>query len=240
MGAPPLSSFQPTTYGNSVQTDGYGNIFITGQTTGAFNSNTRFGAPDFILAKYTSEGRELWTRQLGVQEKSTAGQGIALDGRGGVYVLGYTTGDLGGEKFPELAKAAVFVTKFDVDGNYLWTKLVGVAGKSAIGNGIAPDRLGNIFITGETSGDLDGDPLTGDPLTGLADVFITKLDLDGNYKWSRQMGVAGKNTSGSGIVVDGEGNVFIGGYTSGGLDGNSLSGFYDFFVAKYDTNGVKF
>jgi hypothetical protein len=33
--------------------------------------------------------------------------------------------------------------------------------------------------------------------------------------------------------------VYVTGDTAGGLDGNTLTGTYDFFVTKYDSSGVK-
>jgi hypothetical protein len=39
--------------------------------------------------------------------------------------------------------------------------------------------------------------------------------------------------------VDSSGSVYVGGYTNGGLDGNTLTGIDDFFISKYDSSGTK-
>jgi hypothetical protein len=39
--------------------------------------------------------------------------------------------------------------------------------------------------------------------------------------------------------VDSRSNVYVDGYTYGGLDGNNIMGFSDFFVTKYDSSGIK-
>lgn len=59
--------------------------------------------------------------------------------------------------------------------------------------------------------------------------------------WSgtKQLGVEGAATFGNGVATDANGNVFVAGYTRGPLDGNALMGIRDFFVTKYDANGVK-
>jgi Beta-propeller repeat len=49
----------------------------------------------------------------------------------------------------------------------------------------------------------------------------------------------GASARANGVGVDASGNVYVVGYTSGGLDGNTQSGNSDFFVAKYDSAGVK-
>ena len=56
---------------------------------------------------------------------------------------------------------------------------------------------------------------------------------------TKLLGVAGQNTYGSSVATDASGNVYVAGYTSGGLDGNTLTGTTDFFVTKYNGSGVK-
>ena len=58
---------------------------------------------------------------------------------------------------------------------------------------------------------------------------------------TKQLGVTGQVTSGNFLANDASGNVYVAGYTDGGLDGNTLSGTgsNDFFVTKYNSSGVK-
>jgi hypothetical protein len=53
------------------------------------------------------------------------------------------------------------------------------------------------------------------------------------------MGVAGRETYGNGVATDLIGDVFVAGSTNGGLDGNTQTGAYDFFVTKFAPNGAK-
>ena len=39
--------------------------------------------------------------------------------------------------------------------------------------------------------------------------------------------------------MDSSGNIYVTGYTDGGLDGNSSSGKQDFFLTKYNSSGTK-
>lgn len=57
-------------------------------------------------------------------------------------------------------------------------------------------------------------------------------------EWTRQLGTA-KSDYGYGVSVDGSGNAFVTGYTSGGLDGNISAGGEDMFLTKYDSAGAK-
>ncbi|MBI3534038.1 MAG: SBBP repeat-containing protein, partial [Deltaproteobacteria bacterium] len=60
----------------------------------------------------------------------------------------------------------------------------------------------------------------------------------GTWTGTKQLGVAAKSTDGRG-AADPSGNVYVAGYTSGGLDDNVLTGTTDFFVTKYDSSGTK-
>ena len=42
-----------------------------------------------------------------------------------------------------------------------------------------------------------------------------------------------------GVATDSSGNVYVAGYTGGGLDGNSSEGGNDLFVIKYNSSGTK-
>ena len=55
-----------------------------------------------------------------------------------------------------------------------WTKLIGVAGVDSKANSVAVDGSGNIYVTGRTKGNLDGQTMT-----GTEDAFLIKYDSSG-------------------------------------------------------------
>ena len=84
-----------------------------------------------------------------------AGNGIALDAAGNIYVAGQTTST----NFPTLnpyqtdypGKQCVFVTKFNPTGNTLiYSTYLGGADGAAYCNGIAVDKNGCAYVTGYT------------------------------------------------------------------------------------------
>jgi hypothetical protein len=81
--------------------------------------------------------------------------------------------------------------------------------------------------------------MDGNALTGTTDFFVTKYTSSGVKQYTRQLGVAGARTGGISIVTDTNGNVYVAGHTTGGLDGSTLTGTTDFFVTKYNSSGVK-
>jgi hypothetical protein len=90
---------------------------------------------------------------------------------------------------------------------------------------VSADGLGNVYISGYTTGHLDQPPAGGD------DLFLSKLDGSGNVLWTRQFGTAAAERSQS-ISADGLGNVYASGYTVGNLVSPNL-GFEDALVIKF-------
>ena len=67
-------------------------------------------------------------------------------------------------------------------------------------------------------------------VSGSLIFFVTKYDNAGNKQYTRQLGVAGADTYGFSVDTDANGDVYVAGYTDGGLDGNTLTGTTDFFI----------
>ncbi len=120
----------------------------------------------------------------------------------------------------------------------MFTKQIGAAGAATWGWAIAKDANNNIFVAGNTTGGLDGNTLA-----GVQDAFVIKYSAAGARLWTKQLGVAGATVSATAITTDASGNVFVGGNTNYGLDGNTYLGRagrdYEYFITKYDAAGVK-
>jgi hypothetical protein len=219
-------------YGISI--DSSNNLFVAGYTNGGLDGNSLTGVYDLFVTKYNSSGTKQWTKQLGVAGASTFAFGIAIDSTNNFYLTGYTTGGLDGNTLS--GNEDLFVIKYNSSGTKQWTKLlgVGVTTSYAEGHSIATDSASNVYITGYTNGGLDGNTLT-----GVQDSFVTKYNSSGIKQWSKQFGVSSKYTIGTGLLTDSTSNIYISGYTSGGLDGNTLTGAKDLFIAKYNSNGER-
>ncbi|QCO34047.1 hypothetical protein E4414_13905 [Leptospira interrogans] len=220
------------TLARGITSDNLGNVYTTGTTFGNLDGQALSGTQDLFVTKYDGNGNKQWTRLLGVAGATTQANGISRDIFNNLHVSGYTLGNLDGQALSGIQD--LFVTKYDTGGNKQWTRLLGVAGQITQANGVAFDSSGNIYLTGRTSGNLDGQALS-----GIQDLFVTKYDTGGNKQWTRLLGVAGVSTTAYGITSDSLGNVYTTGVTSGSLDGQALSGTQDLFVTKYDTGGNK-
>jgi len=168
--------------GNAVTTDASGHIYVagtTGEDLDGPDGDPYVGVRDFFLAKFDSDGTLLFTRQLGTVNADEA-FAVAADGAGNVFVAGATGEDLDGPDGDPYAGASdFFLAKFDSDGTLLFTRQFGtVNADEAFGLTVtAPIKGGNVFITGETLGDLDGNVTAGN-----FDIFLMKFDPFGSLQ----------------------------------------------------------
>jgi hypothetical protein len=100
-------------------------------------------------------------------------------------------------------------------------------------NAVSTDNAGNVFVAGFTWDSVDGTTNA-----GRQDLFVIKIDGDGNTLWSRQMGTPADDYA-VGVSVDRAGNSYVAGVTLGDLDGNASAGGSDLFVIKFDSSGNK-
>ena len=68
-----------------------------------------------------------------------------------------------------------------------------------------------------------GDDTFGNTNSGLYDLILVKYNSSGVKEWPQQLG-SSSSDDGQGVTVDSSNNIYVTGYTKGGLDGNTSSG----------------
>ncbi|MCY1003066.1 SBBP repeat-containing protein [Myxococcus sp. MISCRS1] len=208
-------------------------IYVAGWTSGSLDGNPSIPGSSAFLMRYRYTGVHGWTRQIGVANAQTEGYGVAVDANDNAFLVGLTNGGLDGNT--RIGSYDAFVVKYGPDGTRLWTRQLGVAGKTTHGRRAAADDLGNVYVSGWTDGNLDGNTLT-----GPQDAFITKYDADGVKQWTRLAGAPGTAAYLYASQVDATGNVYLAGYSGGGMDGvPNVTPQIDVFVARFSPSGVK-
>lgn len=113
--------------------------------------------------------------------------------------------------------------------NFIWGKQFGSAKDEYSLNHVV-DLNGNIYVSGKTTGDIDGKN------AGKNDGFLYKTDSLGNTVWTRQFGSAGDEDI-QWSAIDNSGNMFITGTTTGVLSGKNF-GKEDIIIVKYNPQGM--
>jgi hypothetical protein len=181
-----------------------GSVYVVGDTAAALDGQTFSGGNDAFITKFAANGSREWTRMLGTSgyERATA---VTTGTEGSIYVAGYTTSSLDGQA--NLGSSDAFIAKYRADGTEEWTKLIGSVGIERA-EGIAAGSDGSIYVSGSTSGNLDGEVNRG----GF-DNFVTKYSADGTKQWTKLVGSSEWDQNG-GITVANDGAVFLTGTTS--------------------------
>ena len=211
-----------------------GTIFATGQFNGIVDfdptptveNHSNISFSKMFITKYDTSGNYYWTQTL-EGTGSAEGDAITVDTLGNAYVSGYyyQTIDFdptGATDNHTYAGNGGFVTKYDTNGNYLWVKTQEGAGAGNNSNAYAikSDSSNNIYTSGRLSGTIDYDPGAGvdnHTTNGNEDIFLQKLDSDGNYVWAKHIGGTSFER-GYALSIDSSDNVYIGGFWSGTVD----------------------
>lgn len=217
--------------GKALTTDKENNVYIIGITTNSFDKNAKKIYTDIFLTKYNSNGDFIWTKQLS-NKNGDEGNYIDIDDDGNIYISGFAHGSKNNNY-------DIYLIKLDKNGEFLWTKQWGTP-LNDISYDVKVTKNGFIYITGVTSGNMDGrNGCFGNCKVypnATEDMFLIKLNSNGEKEWIRQFGSTSYD-AGKSLIIDSEENIFVSGHTNNVLTEKTSAGGYDIFLAKYNSNG---
>ena len=156
--------------GNSIATDSSGSVCVAGQYMSnpvtiynasgtTFGTLSNSGSYDAFIVKYNTTGAAQWATRI-AGSASDIGQAITVDTNLNVYVTGYyqsnpvTIYNANGTTFGTFSGiSGCFIVKYSTTGAVQWaTRMIGGPnGGTTIGNSIATDSSGNVYVTGQFS-----------------------------------------------------------------------------------------
>jgi hypothetical protein len=213
----------------SLAISGSGRVYMAGGLWG--RTQTGFSeARQCFVNVYDAGGSLLYTRQIKPASMDrTSGCIAAVDASNNLYILGSGY---------DASHGWLFAAKYDSEGNLLWNREISVtpAPGSQVSNieptGLAIDALGSgIYIGGHTGGTFDGAPNR-----GPQDLFVLKLDGDGNRLWGSQHGTAGLLTLTNQLTADPNGGVYVAGSTQDPKEPYTND---NAFIASYAADGTR-
>jgi hypothetical protein len=249
--------------GNSVATDGNGNIYLGSYWKGAVVFDGPSGTDsktnpnnDSAVTKYNADGSYGWTR---VMDSSTAGaqaegtSQVAVDASGSIYAAGGWQGlvkfdGLGGSVIGTSANNSSYLVKYNSSGTYVSVKTFDTSAGSTFPTSLALDATGNVYTGGDWSGTVvfDGTGGTHSKTTPNGNAYLTKYNADGSYGWTKDFDVTGGSANGDGLATDAAGHVYLGAEFAGTvvLDGvggsasHTTSGAEDASIVQYNSDGT--
>jgi len=170
-----------------IAVDGAGNVFVVGTIAGAS------GNRDHVVVKYDSAGNELWALlRNGPGNGEDYAHNVELDAAGNVFVCGGIF--VGG-----YSNTDMIVTRYDNDGNEIWSSTYNGPGNEGDGGtALTLDGSGYLYASGTS--------------TGLSsyDYALVKFDTDGNQIWvARYDGPGAQSDKCTSHVLNGTGQVVV-------------------------------
>lgn len=262
-------NYYPFVEGKAVTTDLSGNVYATGvfgTTTDVdpgpdvvlFTANQTPGSfgTDILVTKSDAAGNFLWGKHIAGNNVSQS-YAITTDNAGSVYITGYFCGTA--DFNPAISGIYnltvnsawgknAFILKLDAAGNFLWAKQLASSTGDNEAYAITHDNNGNIYVTGKFQNTADFDPGAGVmnlTAAGSNDIFILKMDGNGNTIWAKNLGGSGADIARA-VATDNTGNVYTSGTFSGTADFDPgpgtvnlmATGSADAFISKLDAQGI--
>jgi len=243
---------------SSITVDTSNNIYTTGYFRNTVDMDpgipvqimTSAGETDAFIQKLSQIGIHIWSRQFG-DTLSDNGAAVRFAKNGNIILSGNFQGIVdfdpgsGVETLINNDSLDVFVCSLSQGGFYVWAKSFGGV-DDVIASDIVLDPQDNILITGSFQNVADFNPeiLQYAHLTSLGgnDIYLNKLDVNGNFIWVKQMGGAGLNDSVGAITLDDEESIYLTGNFTTICDIDPGPGIYnlisptssDMFLVKMD------
>lgn len=204
----------PLAQGDVVMTDSADAVYVSGTAFNGFNGQTTTGSTDLFLAKYDSNGNQLWV-QLSNSATNEFAYALTTDSADNVYVGGHMR-----------------ILKYNSAGNHQWSQDLpapgGTPGATDVIKGLAIDGSDTLHVIGYTNSQF----ATTTNL-GISDVFLFELSsATGSQTAVRQFGTS-LYDEGWGIAIDPTSDVLvITGQTNGTMPGLSSAGGFDAFLMR--------
>jgi len=247
---------------NGIAVDNNNNVIIVGEFTSTVDfdpgsatnnitSTTLSGFFDAFVLKLNTNGDFVWVK-IFEGTSSASGASVVTDNNNNIYTLGYyfETFDFdpnaGTSNLTSILYRDIFISKLTEDGDYVWAETEGGSNYERPKEIKIKDNF--LYICGEFHDVADLDPTSGIQnftSNGGYDMFVQKIDLDGNFLWANALGTASDIDWAESLSIDGAGNVYLAGGFADTLDFNPTgggaieisAGSSDSFIAKYDSNG---
>ncbi|HTN17569.1 MAG TPA: SBBP repeat-containing protein [Chitinophagaceae bacterium] len=223
---------------SALSLDVSGNVLLAGSFSGVSDMNPGAGTDNLVsnglndafLLQLDASGSYMWARQFGGLFDDHASD-IAVDASGKIYLAGYFNNIVvfdpgsGSNLLTSLGLSDGFVLQLDASGNFSWVRKMGGLLADNV-NSIATDLSGNVYVTGAFQGNADFGTGTTLSSVGQSDVFISRIDLSGNFIWTKNIG-SSTDDYGNALVVNNAGNIYTTGVYSGKADFGLGLGLFD-------------
>lgn len=216
----------------SITTDASGNVYICGLFDGTIDfdpgagtdNHTSNGLDDAFVMMLDGTGAYQWANTFGGVDSESCTE-VVIDNNGDIVVTGNYMNTVDFDPGPGVfnltaaGSVDVFIQKLDNLGNFIWTKSAGGTGFD-LGSSLGVNSTNDIIVTGGFQNVVDFDPgaavfnLTS---SGSMDIFVLKLDTNGDFVWAISLGSTSYDV-GSSVAISSNNKIHVTGRFAGTVD----------------------
>lgn len=203
------------------------------------------GETDFWIVKMDSLGNKEFDKRYGGSEHDICHK--VIQNNDGYLLVGETHSPISGDKTQPYRGGLhdVWLVQIRPDGTKMWDKTFGGKGDDQAFNATVCDNGQNYIIGAHSDSPAEGDKT--DSCRGAFDIWLIKIDKNGNKIWDKTFGGNGRDEYPTSLATTQDGNFILGcgslsdasGEKSAGLRGPKSFSNKDVWVFKFNTEGVK-
>jgi len=209
---------------NDIQKTEDGGYIVVGESLTAETDLGIFGPGDLYVLKLDMEGNMEWEKKYGGSLTDFA-YSVQQTSDSGYIISGETSSD-DGDVSDNYGQRDTWVLKLDKDGNLEWEKTYGGSNYDGC-RSIKQTFDGGYVLAGGSRSD-DGDIGFNN---GQADVWILKLDQDGNIEWQKIYGDI-RSEGASSVQITNDGGYIISAHKE------LITGSSDYWIIKLNSEGT--
>lgn len=222
------------------ESDGYILAATSSSNISGEKSEDRRGLSDYWLFKINNQGSIIWQKTIG-GDRSDMQTSVLKTLDNEIIIGGFSDSNISGEK-TENRRGAIgehdfWIIKLNGNNEIEWQRTIG---------GNLDDRLYSILSTLDGGYIFSGDSNSNSSAEknencfGEYDIWIVKLNSNGEIEWQKTLGGSGLEVFGDVIVTD-DGGFLVGCYSNSSISGNKTqdsNGLSDFWLVKLSSSGV--
>lgn len=207
-----------------------GGAILVGESDSTESGNktsARIGYADFWVVRLDANGNKLWDKSFGGLYMDKASK-VHQTADGG-FLIGGTVG------------WDYWVVRLNAAGQKLWDRAYGGLGDDQLTD-LHQTSDGGFILAGHSDSGQDGDKSSA--TYGGNDIWLVRVDADGNKLWDRSYGGSSGDASPR-IIRTSDGGFLVGANTTSDISGNKTSAYYggagfgDYWVLRLDPEGNK-
>jgi|GEM_PF-4392873 len=245
-------------YNRRLKADANGNVYLAGYFSdsilfetsgGGWNTlTTDYSKYNGFLAKFNSDGNNVWAFQLGTNTKNDYIRDMDIDNSGNIVITGSYSAEVNFNPLEDselilnsvMNGEDIFIAKYDANTTEcLWAKGIGREGVAASESGftIAFGNDGGVISTGFFRTGADFNPAPGEEniynmdAIGNSSLYLLKLSDDGEFVWAKTIGAMTEegmeySEKTYGMDIDAEDNIYLTGQYLVQMDADPDSGVF--------------